>query len=232
MHAFILALDQGTTSSRAIVFDPAGVVRASAQREFPQIYPQSGWVEHDPVQIWRTQIATAREALARAGLKPEQIAGVGIANQRETTVVWDRQTGAPVHNAIVWQDRRTARDCEELKRTGLADRIQERTGLVVDAYFSGTKLRWILDRVPGARQRARRGELAFGTIDTWLLWKIRDEVRHTWQADRTFEPRMSGDEAAHRRRRWLEALRRAKEWEEVHPQDPAQTPPASTSPHS
>lgn len=172
MQAFILALDQGTTSSRAIVIDQAGVVRAAAQQEFQQIYPQPGWVEHDPLEIWRTQIGTAREALARAGVRSDQIASIGITNQRETTVVWDRQTGAPVHNAIVWQDRRTARYCEELRRAGFADRIQERTGLVADAYFSGSKLRWILDRVPGARERARRGELAFGTIDTWLLWNL------------------------------------------------------------
>ncbi len=172
MPTAILALDQGTTSSRAIVFDAAGVIHAAAQQEFRQIYPQTGWVEHDPEEIWQTQLATARDALARAGVKPCDLAGIGITNQRETTVVWDRKTGAPVHNAIVWQDRRTAGFCDDLKRAGHAELIQRKAGLVIDAYFSGSKLRWILDHVPGARERAGRGELAFGTIDTWLLWKL------------------------------------------------------------
>jgi glycerol kinase len=168
----ILALDQGTTSSRAIVFDQAGGMRAVVQQEFQQFYPQPGWVEHDPLEIWRTQLDVARAALAQAGLRSSDLAGIGITNQRETTLLWDRRTGAPLHRAIVWQDRRTSGFCEELKRLGHAERIQERTGLVVDAYFAGSKLRWLLDHVPGARERANRGELAFGTVDTWLLWQL------------------------------------------------------------
>jgi len=178
MKSAILSLDQGTTSSRAIVFDQAGAIRAVAQQEFKQIYPQAGWVEHDPREIWQTQLATAREALAKAGLNAVDIAAIGITNQRETTVVWDRKTGAPIHNAIVWQDRRTAKFCDELKRAGHAELIQHKAGLVIDAYFSGSKLRWILDHVPGARERARRGELAFGTIDTWLLWNLTGGALH------------------------------------------------------
>jgi glycerol kinase len=178
MHTAILALDQGTTSSRAIVFDHGGAIRAVAQREFQQIYPQPGWVEHDPIEIWQTQLRTAREALAQAGLKAADLAAIGITNQRETTVVWDRKTGVPIHHAIVWQDRRTAPFCDELKRAGHADLIQRQAGLVIDAYFSGSKLRWILDHVPGARDRARRGELAFGTIDTWLLWNLTGGALH------------------------------------------------------
>jgi glycerol kinase len=169
---FILALDQGTTSSRAIVFDHAGSIRAVAQKEFQQIFPQPGWVEHDPNEIWSTQLGVAAEALAQAGLIARDIAAIGITNQRETTVVWDRRTGQPIHNAIVWQDRRTAADCDRLKAQGAAKIIQQKTGLVVDAYFSGTKLRWLLEHVPGARARAEAGELAFGTIDTWLVWKL------------------------------------------------------------
>jgi glycerol kinase len=172
MKSVILALDQGTTSSRALVFDQAGVVRGLAQREFQQFFPQPGWVEHDPVEIWQTQLATAREALDRAGVGTEAVAAIGITNQRETTVLWDRQTGEPVHRAIVWQDRRTAAFCDDLKRVGHAGLVQERSGLVIDAYFSGSKLRWLLEHIPGARARASRGELAFGTIDTWLLWKL------------------------------------------------------------
>ncbi len=172
MSSVILALDQGTTSSRALVFDHDGNIRAVAQREFRQIYPQAGWVEHDPEEIWQSQLETARAALVKAGLKAEDIAAIGITNQRETTVIWDRKTGAPIHNAIVWQDRRTANFCDDLKRAGRADWIQGKTGLVIDAYFSGSKVRWLLDNVPGARARAQRGELAFGTIDTWLLWKL------------------------------------------------------------
>ena len=178
MKSAILSLDQGTTSSRAIVFDQAGAIRAVAQQEFKQIYPQAGWVEHDPREIWQTQLATARDALAKAGLRAADIAAIGITNQRETTVVWDRKTGAPIHNAIVWQDRRTAKFCDELKRAGHAELIQHKAGLVIDAYFSGSKLRWILDHVPGARERARRGELAFGTIDTWLLWNLTGGALH------------------------------------------------------
>ena len=172
MSSVILALDQGTTSSRAIVFDHHGSIRAVAQQEFLQIYPQSGWVEHDPEEIWQSQLATAREALVKAGLKAADVAAIGITNQRETTVIWDRKTGAPIHNAIVWQDRRTAKFCDELKQVGHAALIQRKTGLVIDAYFSGSKVRWLLDHVPGARARAEKGELAFGTIDTWLLWKL------------------------------------------------------------
>jgi glycerol kinase len=174
----ILALDQGTTSSRAIVFDRAGRIVSVAQREFRQIFPQSGWVEHDPDEIWTTQLAVAREALDRGGFGAGDVAAIGITNQRETTVVWDRATGAPVHNAIVWQDRRTAGFCDALKAAGRADGIQRKTGLVIDAYFSGSKLRWILDNVPGARRRAEAGELAFGTIDTWLAWKLSNGALH------------------------------------------------------
>lgn len=172
MSSVILALDQGTTSSRAIVFDHHGSIRAVAQKEFKQIYPQAGWVEHDPEEIWQTQLATAREALTKAGLQAKDVAAIGITNQRETTVIWDRKTGAPIHNAIVWQDRRTAKFCDELKQAGHAAVIQRKAGLVIDAYFSGSKVRWLLDNVPGARARAEKGELAFGTIDTWLLWKL------------------------------------------------------------
>jgi glycerol kinase len=176
--SFILALDQGTTSSRAIVFDHAGSLRALAQREFQQLFPQSGWVEHDPREIWHTQLEVARRALAQAGLKARDVAAIGVTNQRETTVVWDRRTGEPIHNAIVWQDRRTAGFCEELKRAGHADLVARKTGLVIDAYFSGSKLRWLLDNVPDARRRASHGELAFGTIDTWLLWNLTGGALH------------------------------------------------------
>jgi glycerol kinase len=174
----ILALDQGTTSSRAIVFGHDGSIRAVAQQEFRQIFPKAGWVEHDANEIWDTQLATAREALAKAGVKAEDVAAIGITNQRETTLVWDRKTGAPIHNAIVWQDRRTSGFCDELKRAGHAELIQKRSGLVIDAYFSGSKLRWLLDNVPGARARAEKGELAFGTIDSWLIWKLTGGARH------------------------------------------------------
>jgi glycerol kinase len=169
---FVLALDQGTTSSRAIVFDESGAVRALAQAEFRQIFPQPGWVEHDAEEIWRTQLAVAREALVNARLGPRDVAAIGITNQRETTVLWDRATGAPLANAIVWQDRRTADECARLKREGHAPRVAAKTGLVLDPYFSATKLAWLLDRVPGARARAERGELAFGTIDSWLVWQL------------------------------------------------------------
>jgi glycerol kinase len=174
----ILALDQGTTSSRAIVFDHDGSIRAVAQQEFRQIFPQSGWVEHDANEIWQTQLDVARAALAKAGLKAADIAAIGITNQRETTLLWDRKTGEPIHNAIVWQDRRTAKFCDELKATGHAEMIQQRAGLVIDAYFSGSKVRWLLDHVPGARERAERGELAFGTIDSWLVWKLTGGAQH------------------------------------------------------
>ncbi|HEX2824807.1 MAG TPA: glycerol kinase GlpK [Burkholderiales bacterium] len=170
--SFILALDQGTTSSRAIVFDRGGGVVAVAQKEFEQIFPQPGWVEHDPNEIWASQLAVAAEAMARAGLRSSDVAAIGIANQRETTLVWDRVTGEPVCNAIVWQDRRTAALCDALRGQGLEPAITARTGLVLDAYFSGTKVKWILDNVAGARAAAARGGLAFGTVDTWLLWKL------------------------------------------------------------
>ena len=168
----VLALDQGTTSSRAILFDRDGTPRASAQQEFRQIFPQPGWVEHDPTEIWATQSGVLHEALAKAGAGPHDVAAVGITNQRETTVLWERATGRPVHNAIVWQDRRTAPMCDELRAAGLAPLFAQKTGLVLDAYFSGTKLRWLLDHVDGARARAARGELAFGTIDAWLVWNL------------------------------------------------------------
>jgi glycerol kinase len=168
----LLALDQGTSSSRAIVFDAHGQIVAVAQREFGQIFPEPGWVEHDPKEIWSTQLATAREALAKAALGAAAIAAIGITNQRETTIVWNRATGEPIGNAIVWQDRRTAPACDVLRQRGLAPLFRERTGLVLDAYFSGTKLAWLLDHVDGARAAATRGELAFGTVDTWLMWLL------------------------------------------------------------
>ena len=174
----ILALDQGTTSSRAIVFDEAGAIRAVAQKEFTQHFPQPGWVEHDPEEIWAKQIAVAGEAIARAGIQARDVAAIGITNQRETTVVWDRVTGRPACNAIVWQDRRTAAACDALKARGLEPRVTEKTGLVLDAYFSGTKLAWILDNVPDARRRAEAGELLFGTVDAWLAWKLSGGAVH------------------------------------------------------
>ena len=170
--SYLLALDQGTTSSRAIVFDEGGATVSVAQKEFTQIYPQPGWVEHHAEEIWSTQLSVAVEALAQAHLIPSQITAIGITNQRETAVVWDRATGKPIHNAIVWQDRRTAGFCDQLRRDGLEPEVQQRTGLVLDPYFSGTKVRWILDNVAGARARAERGELAFGTVDTWLIWNL------------------------------------------------------------
>jgi len=174
----ILALDQGTTSSRSILFDQSGAVVASAQKEFRQIYPQPGWVEHDPNEIWSTQLATALDALAQAKLKPSDLAAIGITNQRETTLVWDRNTGQPFSNAIVWQDRRTASYCDELKRDGHQPDIQKKTGLVVDAYFSGSKLHWMLLNVPGVKEAAAVGNLAFGTVDSWLVWKLTGGRRH------------------------------------------------------
>ena len=169
---YLLALDQGTSSSRSIVFDASGQALSMAQQELPQIYPQPGWVEHDPMVIWQTQLATAREALAKAGLTARQVRAIGITNQRETTVVWNRSTGVPIHHAIVWQDRRAEPTCADLRGRGLAAMVQAKTGLVIDAYFSGTKLRWLLDHVPGARAQADAGELAFGTIDSWLIWQL------------------------------------------------------------
>ena len=176
--SYILALDQGTTSSRAILFDHDGAIKGVAQREFRQIFPQPGWVEHDATEIWTTQAGVAVEALAGAQLRAGDIAAIGITNQRETTVVWDRKTGQPIANAIVWQDRRTADACDRLRADGAEALFRERTGLVLDAYFSGTKLAWLLDHVEGARARAERGELAFGTIDSWLIWKLTDGRLH------------------------------------------------------
>jgi glycerol kinase len=175
---FTLALDQGTTSSRTIVFDETGAPLSVGQQEFPQIFPSPGWVEHDPASLWATQMATAAEALSRASLRPRDVAAVGITNQRETTLVWDRRTGEPVYNAIVWQDRRTAEACSRLRSEGAEGEVARRTGLVLDPYFSGTKLAWILDNVEGARARAERGELAFGTVDTWLVHKLTDGRLH------------------------------------------------------
>ena len=168
----ILAIDQGTTSTRSILFDATLRPVASAQQEFPQHYPQPGWVEHDPADLWATAAATARAAIERAGLRPADVAAIGITNQRETTLLWDRATGQPLYNAIVWQDRRTAERCAELRAAGHAELVQRRTGLLLDPYFSGTKLAWLLDRIPDARARARRGELAFGTVDSWLIWNL------------------------------------------------------------
>ncbi len=178
MSKYILALDQGTTSSRSVIIDKSGKVIAVAQKEFAQIFPQPGWVEHDPVEIWETQLATALEVIANAGIAAPDIAAIGIANQRETTVVWERTTGKPLYNAIVWQDRRTAGYCDELKEKGLGPLIKSKTGLVIDAYFSGTKAGWILDHVAGARERAEKGELCFGTIDTWLMWNLSEGKVH------------------------------------------------------
>jgi glycerol kinase len=176
--SYILALDQGTTSSRAILFDRDGAIKGVAQREFRQIFPKPGWVEHDAMEIWTTQAGVAVEVLAGAQARARDVAAIGITNQRETTVVWDRKTGQPIANAIVWQDRRTAEICDRLRADGVEPLLRERTGLVIDAYFSGTKLAWLLDHVDGARARAERGELAFGTIDSWLIWKLTDGRLH------------------------------------------------------
>ncbi|MFT3878156.1 MAG: FGGY family carbohydrate kinase [Gemmatales bacterium] len=170
--SYILSLDQGTTSSRAILFDHAGNIVSVGQKEFPQIYPQPGWVEHNPLDIWETQSSVANEALSKAGIGAGDVAGIGITNQRETTLVWDRKTGLPLYNAIVWQDRRTSKMCDQLKAKGLAGMIRKKTGLVIDAYFSGTKIQWILQNVKGAKARAKAGELAFGTVDSWLIWNL------------------------------------------------------------
>jgi glycerol kinase len=175
---YLLALDQGTSSSRSIVFDERGHVVAQAQLELPQIYPRPGWVEHDPMEIWRTQLTTAREVLHKAGLKASDIRALGITNQRETTVLWHRRTGQPLHHAVVWQDRRAESTCAQLRSAGHEALIQAKTGLLIDAYFSGTKLKWLLDNVPGARAQAERGELAFGTIDSWLMWQLTGGAVH------------------------------------------------------
>ncbi|SFH31340.1 glycerol kinase GlpK [Pontibacter chinhatensis] len=188
MQKFILAFDQGTTSSRAIIFDQKGAPVSVAQKEFTQHYPQPGWVEHDPNEIWSTQVGVAAEAILKAGLQAKDIQAIGITNQRETTVLWDRQTGEVVYNAIVWQDRRTSEFCDQLKEQGLEEYIRERTGLVIDAYFSATKIRWVLEHVPGAREKAEAGRLMFGTIDTWLIWKMtggKEHVTDVTNASRT-----------------------------------------------
>lgn len=178
MSKYILALDQGTTSSRAIVFDKKGKIKSIAQKEFTQIFPQPGWVEHDAVEIWSTQAGVAAEAIASKGLEMEDIAAIGITNQRETVVVWDKNTGKPVYNAIVWQDKRTSDYCDELRADGKADMITDKTGLIVDSYFSGTKVKWILDNVDGARERAEKGDLLLGTIDSWLVWNFSKKKKH------------------------------------------------------
>ena len=180
MKQYILALDQGTSSSRAIVFDEKGTTCAVAQREFRQIFPQSGWVEHDPHEIWSSQASVIAEAITTLDINGLNIAGIGITNQRETTIVWDSETEEPIYNAIVWQDRRTSDYCDELKKQGVTDMIRQKTGLIIDAYFSATKIKWILDNVPGARKRAEKGKLLFGTVDTWLIWRLtRGEVHVT-----------------------------------------------------
>ena len=180
MKKYILALDQGTSSSRAIVFDSQGKIKATSQKEFTQIFPKPGWVEHNPMEIWSSQASVIAEAITSIGINGHNIAGIGITNQRETTIVWDAETGEPVYNAIVWQDRRTSRFCDRLKKKGLTETIRNKTGLIIDAYFSATKVHWILENVPGARQRADAGKLKFGTVDTWLVWMLtRGEVHVT-----------------------------------------------------
>src|ERR1700722_15364605 len=178
----VLALDQGTTSSRAILFDHAGRIQAVCQKEFQQIFPQAGWVEHDADEIWESQKSVALEVLRKSGLKAADGAALGITNQRETTILWERKTGKPIHNAIVWQDRRTAGFCDSLKKAGHGELVQQMTGLVIDAYFSGSKLRWLLDNVSCARAKAERGELAFGTVDSWLIWKLTGGAVHVTDA--------------------------------------------------
>lgn len=178
MNKYILALDQGTTSSRAILFDNAGKAVAKAQKEFRQIFPKPGWVEHDPMDIWKSQLSVAREVIAKNNVRAEEIAAIGITNQRETALVWDKKTGQPICNAIVWQDRRTAAICDEMKANGWEDKIRSKTGLVLDAYFSGTKVKWMLDNVEGARAKAEAGELLFGTVDTWLIWNLTKGEKH------------------------------------------------------
>lgn len=178
MDKYILALDQGTSSSRAIIFDHKGAICSVAQQEFPQHFPKPGWVEHNPKDIWSSQAAVIAQAITEFGINGKSIAGIGITNQRETTIVWDAKTGEPVHNAIVWQDRRTSKYCDELKAKGLVEKIRDKTGLILDAYFSATKIKWILDNVEGVRERAERGELRFGTVDTWLIWNLTRGERH------------------------------------------------------
>src|SRR5580704_8897152 len=180
--AYILALDQGTTSSRSILFGKDGNIVAEGQREFKQIYPQGGWVEHDPFDILSSQMSSVAEVLGKAGIRPRDLAAVGITNQRETTIVWERATGKPVYNAIVWQDRRTAERCQQMKNEGNEETVRQKTGLLIDAYFSGSKISWILEHVPNARQLAEAGRLAFGTVDTWLVWKLTGGKVHVTDA--------------------------------------------------
>jgi glycerol kinase len=175
---YIMALDQGTTSSRAIIFSKEGQIEAVAQKDFEQKFPKPGWVEHDPIEIWTSQVSVVTEALSKNNLRPSQIAAIGITNQRETTILWDRQTGKPLYNAIVWQDRRTSAYCNQLKEQGLSDMVNDKTGLIIDAYFSGTKIKWILDNVEGVREKAERGEVCFGTVDSWLIWKLSGGKHH------------------------------------------------------
>ena len=182
MKDHILALDQGTTSCRAILIDKEGAIRGMAQREFTQYYPQPGWVEHDPSEIWATQSGVVAEVLASTGVDSSRLAGIGITNQRETTILWDRATGQPIGRAIVWQDRRTSDVCDELKSQGAEEIVREKTGLVLDAYFSATKIQWMLDHIPGARRLAERGALAFGTVDSWLVWKLTGGAVHATDA--------------------------------------------------
>ena len=172
MKKYVMALDQGTTSSRCILFDKKGTMCSVAQREFTQIYPQPGWVEHDPMEIWSSQLSVAVETLGKIGAGVDEVAAIGITNQRETTIVWEKATGKPIYNAIVWQCRRTAKRIEELIASGYGQMIREKTGLIPDAYFSGSKIEWILQNVPGAKERAKRGELLFGTVDTWLIYQL------------------------------------------------------------
>jgi glycerol kinase len=178
MAKYVMAFDAGTTSNRAILFDNKGEIVATAQQEFPQIYPKPGWVEHDPMDIWATQSGVASQVMSKANARPEDVAAIGITNQRETTIVWEKATGKPIMNGIVWQDRRTAGICDAMKAKGLEDYVRENTGLVIDAYFSGTKVKWMLDNVPGAREKADKGELLFGTVDTWLIWKMTNGKVH------------------------------------------------------
>ena len=178
MKKYVLALDQGTTSSRAILFDQSGNIVGTSQQEFTQYFPQPGWVEHDAKEIWDTQLRVARQVIQDVGATADEIASIGITNQRETTMIWDKSTGEPIHHAIVWQDRRTAAICDNLKEKGLEDYVRFNTGLVIDAYFSGTKIKWLLDNVEGARERAQNGELLAGTMDTWLVWKLTEGAQH------------------------------------------------------
>ena len=178
MAKYMMALDAGTTSNRCILFNEKGEICSVAQEEFTQYYPQPGWVEHDAKEIWHTQLSVARQAMEKLGVTAADIAGIGITNQRETTIVWDRETGMPIYHAIVWQCRRTSEYCDSLKERGLVDKIREKTGLVIDAYFSGTKIHWILENVPGARERAEKGELMFGTVDTWLIYNLSGRKIH------------------------------------------------------